>query len=290
MPPEARRTRGAPRGGKASARRGLRATGRKAADSLQRPRVHETRSASFGSAVSSPPVKRFRTTTGAFRSPASTCAERARLVPITMSGTSAAAAVESPPARRVCVNCGGAAQKRCSECKKRGIAVCYCGRECQLRDWKAHKKHCGTAQAQNVDIQRILFVNPEEGTVESMLQHVSDRAGWQVLDFSDRLLRNDFSLDYFKRVFSSHAGQALDNDFSLDDSSSIFTPLSTSVRSCCLTYENFMILLTWCTYCITQRCSKGLALLMTADASSERDSSTTSRPSSTIATASETLS
>lgn len=134
-----------------------------------------------------------------------------------MSGTSAAAAAESPPARRVCVNCGGAAQKRCSECKKRGIAVYYCGRECQLRDWKAHKKHCGTAQAQNVDIQRILFVNPEEGTVESMLQDVSDRAGWQVLDFSDRLLRNDFSLDYFKRVFSSHAGQALNNDFSLDD-------------------------------------------------------------------------
>jgi hypothetical protein len=34
--------------------------------------------------------------------------------------------------------CGGIGPKRCSRCKQ----VRYCGRECQLAHWKAHKADC----------------------------------------------------------------------------------------------------------------------------------------------------
>ena len=111
------------------------------------------------------------------------------------------------------MNCGGAAQKRCSECKKRGIAVYYCGRECQLRDWKAHKKHCGTAQAQNVDIQRILFVNPEEGASKACFRMSRTKLDGRSLTLVTAYCV-DFSLDDFKQYF--HASVDLSAQLLLD--------------------------------------------------------------------------
>lgn len=37
-----------------------------------------------------------------------------------------------------CASCGEPATQRCSKCK----SVWYCSRECQLKDWKAHKEMC----------------------------------------------------------------------------------------------------------------------------------------------------
>ena len=37
-----------------------------------------------------------------------------------------------------CGCCGEPATQRCSKCK----SVWYCSRECQLKDWKAHKEMC----------------------------------------------------------------------------------------------------------------------------------------------------
>jgi len=37
-----------------------------------------------------------------------------------------------------CSNCGKVATQRCSKCKNQW----YCSRECQLKQWKAHKALC----------------------------------------------------------------------------------------------------------------------------------------------------
>ena len=46
---------------------------------------------------------------------------------------------------RVCEKCGkeAARMKKCSVCK----LVRYCSEECQLGDWKSHKKSCKNAAA-----------------------------------------------------------------------------------------------------------------------------------------------
>ena len=51
-----------------------------------------------------------------------------------------AAKGELKRAARVCENCGkeAAKMKKCSVCK----LVRYCSEECQLKDWKEHKKSC----------------------------------------------------------------------------------------------------------------------------------------------------
>ena len=41
----------------------------------------------------------------------------------------------------LCANCQGTASKQCGKCK----SAAYCSRECQRKDWKAHKKTCGRA-------------------------------------------------------------------------------------------------------------------------------------------------
>jgi len=50
-----------------------------------------------------------------------------------------------------CAHCGKqlASMKRCSRC----LSVVYCGRTCQLADWKAHKKACKTASKQNIGMR-----------------------------------------------------------------------------------------------------------------------------------------
>ncbi|KAH0576461.1 MYND finger domain-containing protein [Spironucleus salmonicida] len=50
--------------------------------------------------------------------------------------------------------CGQIARSRCSKCKK----IWYCGRECQLKDWKSgHKKTCGQVlKNDNEEIQRLV--------------------------------------------------------------------------------------------------------------------------------------
>ena len=55
---------------------------------------------------------------------------------------------EGEPAKkapRVCQMCGkeAAKMKKCSVCKR----VRYCSEECQLKDWKEHKKACKTKAA-----------------------------------------------------------------------------------------------------------------------------------------------
>ena len=40
--------------------------------------------------------------------------------------------------KSVCGTCGKAATQRCSKCKSEW----YCGRECQIKGWKAHKEIC----------------------------------------------------------------------------------------------------------------------------------------------------
>jgi hypothetical protein len=47
-------------------------------------------------------------------------------------------AIEDMLERPVCGKCGAAAVKRCSRCHFQW----YCGRECQVNDWKAHKSVC----------------------------------------------------------------------------------------------------------------------------------------------------
>ena len=37
-----------------------------------------------------------------------------------------------------CANCGKVATQRCSKCKNQ----LYCSRECQIKQWKAHKALC----------------------------------------------------------------------------------------------------------------------------------------------------
>jgi len=62
--------------------------------------------------------------------------------------------MDDPPPARVgdgivpCAHCGkgNAPQKRCSRC----LSVVYCGRECQVAHWKAHKKACKAASKQNL--------------------------------------------------------------------------------------------------------------------------------------------
>ena len=46
----------------------------------------------------------------------------------------------SPPLVYVCVVCGNEGAKSCGRCGKK----LYCCKECQKKDWKAHKKVCGT--------------------------------------------------------------------------------------------------------------------------------------------------
>ena len=52
---------------------------------------------------------------------------------------------ELKKAARVCKNCGKEASKmqKCSRCR----LVRYCSRDCQLADWKEHKKSCKKAAA-----------------------------------------------------------------------------------------------------------------------------------------------
>ncbi|GAQ78848.1 hypothetical protein KFL_000190650 [Klebsormidium nitens] len=46
--------------------------------------------------------------------------------------------------RDLCRNqeCGEAATMQCGRCKENGIAVWYCGRDCQRKDYKGHKEAC----------------------------------------------------------------------------------------------------------------------------------------------------
>ena len=42
-----------------------------------------------------------------------------------------------------CAECGEQTNRRCQKCKQ----IFYCGRECQLRHWKMHKKDCKALEA-----------------------------------------------------------------------------------------------------------------------------------------------
>ncbi|EFJ29337.1 hypothetical protein SELMODRAFT_91741 [Selaginella moellendorffii] len=44
-----------------------------------------------------------------------------------------------------CADCGAPAEKRCSRCKNDW----YCGRSCQVANWKIHKKICDLVSSAN---------------------------------------------------------------------------------------------------------------------------------------------
>ncbi|CAL6084910.1 MYND_finger domain-containing protein [Hexamita inflata] len=56
--------------------------------------------------------------------------------------------------------CGQTAKFRCAKCKQ----IWYCGRECQVKDWKEHKKTCGSTQKKEEDeIQKLLKKIEQKG-------------------------------------------------------------------------------------------------------------------------------
>ena len=66
-----------------------------------------------------------------------------------------------------CAVCGEAAKQRCSKCK----GVWYCSRECQLKNWKEHKKMCKMLEemhkAEQQRSEDVKKMNQEIGNKES---------------------------------------------------------------------------------------------------------------------------
>lgn len=70
---------------------------------------------------------------------------------------------------KTCRVCGKAGSATCTRC---GTAV-YCGRECQKKDWKAHKRVCGKAPAPEAPEAVMAFADMDVGTKRAigMLRH-----------------------------------------------------------------------------------------------------------------------
>ena len=100
-------------------------------------------------AVAAMGVRELKTYLGGRRVDFSGCCEKSELVVLALSTLgeteSGGAAEESCGAvHKVCARCSVAASqaiklKKCKTCR----AVYYCGRECQVADWQAHKLGCG---------------------------------------------------------------------------------------------------------------------------------------------------
>lgn len=63
----------------------------------------------------------------------------------------------------LCAVCSTQARFRCSKCQR----VWYCGRECQVKDWKGgHKGKCGKMKDSNISITKVQHANMTESQVQ----------------------------------------------------------------------------------------------------------------------------
>ena len=79
----------------------------------------------------------------------------------------------------VCAECGGEADKRCSLCAE----VWYCGRECQVKGWKAHRPMCEERREERkrkeAERQRRDAAKAKEREAEQALLDAERNKGWR---------------------------------------------------------------------------------------------------------------
>jgi hypothetical protein len=59
------------------------------------------------------------------------------MVPLEQSLPQSTSPTSSLPSK-LCASCGAEANSYCGKCR----SVCYCGKECQMNDWKIHRPMC----------------------------------------------------------------------------------------------------------------------------------------------------
>jgi hypothetical protein len=94
-------------------------------------------------------------------------------------------------------NCGHVRKNKCTACKSGNVAVYYCGKECQKKDWKFHKMVCLYNQPKTAELFLFTVMEVQKQGIAYNFAREFDKMFKYMDDANTRLIQNylDVNLD-----------------------------------------------------------------------------------------------